>query len=236
MPDSNVPGISCCARTPMQIRPDGKNIRMEKAGQRNSSGTPPLNRADGQIKPEAVYAMTDIEIIEHYGLTPHPEGGFYRRTYASSVRITYRDCERPVSTAILFLLKEGQYSRLHRIPQDEMWHFYLGGPLRLVLITPAGDAREILLGQDICAGQLMQYNVPGGSWFGATPARGSAYSLVGCTVSPGFRMEELQLGEAKDLHALFPSARHIIDEFCPPHSVQHQDTVCERFKTTMVSP
>ncbi len=158
--------------------------------------------------------MTDIEIIEHYGLTPHPEGGFYRRSHASSVSMTYRGSERPVGTAILFLLKAGQYSRLHRIPQDEMWHFYLGGPLRLVLIRPDGDTQEVILGQDIGAGQEVQYCVPGGSWFGATPDQGSDYSLVGCTVSPGFRMDELQLGEAKDLHAQFPSATHIIDEFC----------------------
>ncbi|MBQ7606361.1 MAG: cupin domain-containing protein [Desulfovibrionaceae bacterium] len=162
--------------------------------------------------------MTDADIIKHYSLKQHPEGGMYLRTYASSDWIEYRGYKRPVSTAILFLLKEGQYSRLHRIPQDEMWHFYLGGPLRLVIIAHTGDVQDILLGQDILAGQRIQYTVPGGSWFGATPARKSAFSFVGCTVAPGFRFEELQLAEKSDLLPLFPSASQIIEEFCPPHT------------------
>lgn len=161
--------------------------------------------------------LTEREIIEHYGLTPHPEGGFYRRTYASTLTFAYQGCERPVCTAILFLLKAGQYSRLHSIPQDEMWHFYHGGALRLAVITPDGKSREIIMGQNLRAGEVVQYSVPGGSWFGATPAQGSPYSFVGCTVAPGFRFEELQLGERHALMALFPSAGEIIEEFCPPH-------------------
>ena len=161
--------------------------------------------------------MTYKEIIKHYDLSPHPEGGFYRRTYASPVATAFRGSNRPVCTAILFLLTAGQYSRLHRIPQDEMWHFYLGGALRLAMITPEGDTQEIFLGQDILADQMVQYTVPAGSWFGATPAENSAYSLVGCTVAPGFCMDELELGDEKDLLAVFPSAHHVIKEFCPPH-------------------
>lgn len=161
--------------------------------------------------------MTVSDIIEHYDLAPHPEGGFYRRTYASPITTDYRGGYRPVCTAILFLLKAGQYSRLHRIPQDEMWHFYLGDPLRLAMIEPNGESREVLLGQNILAGQIVQFSVPAGSWFGAAPAKNSAYCLVGCTVAPGFRMDELELGEGNDLLALFPSARHVIEEFCPSH-------------------
>ncbi len=161
--------------------------------------------------------MTDREIIDHYGLAPHPEGGFYSCTYASPLYTDFRDCKRPVCTAILFLLKAGQYSRLHRIPQDEIWHFYRGGPLRLVEIRPNGEVHEVILGQDISDRQMVQYCVQGGSWFGATPAENSAFSFVGCTVSPGFLMDELQLAEAEDLLPLFPLASHIIQEFCPPH-------------------
>lgn len=164
--------------------------------------------------------MTESEIIGYYNLAPHPEGGFYRRTYASPVTTDYRGTYRPVCTAIVFLLKAGQYSRLHRIPQDEMWHFYLGDPLRLAMIAPDGEPREVLLGQDILAGQSVQFCVPAGSWFGATPAKSSGYCFVGCTVAPGFRMDELELGEGKDLLVRFPSARHVIEEFCPPHRFQ----------------
>lgn len=90
--------------------------------------------------------MTAQDIIEHYKLSPHPEGGFYRRTYAAKINTDFRNLSRPVSTAILFLLREGQYSRLHRLPQDEMWHFYLGGPLRLVSIGERGEVSEVILG------------------------------------------------------------------------------------------
>ena len=67
-----------------------------------------------------------------------------------------------------------------------MWHFYLGAPLRLAIVRPDGTAEEILLGQDVLNGQYLQYTVPGGCWFGATPAEGSDFALVGCTVAPGF--------------------------------------------------
>lgn len=163
--------------------------------------------------------MTAKEIIDYYTLLPHPEGGYYRRTYASALDTNLRGKNRPVCTAILFLLESGQYSRLHRIPQDEMWHFYLGDPLRLVEIRSDGETHEILMGHDIRAHQKLQYSVQGGSWFGATPFSKNGFSLVGCTVSPGFLMEELQLGNAEELTALFPSASHTIQEFCPPHSV-----------------
>lgn len=160
---------------------------------------------------------TAEDIIKTYSLSPHPEGGFYSRTYTSPISITYRGSERPVCTAILFLLRGNQYSRLHLIPQDEMWHFYLGSPLRLVMITSDGKPHEIILGQEIISGQKLQFNVPGGSWFGATPVKGGAYSLVGCTVAPGFCMGELLLGESRDLIGRFPAASRVIREFCPPH-------------------
>ena len=123
---------------------------------------------------------------------------------------------RPVSTAILFLLRAGQYSRLHRIRQDELWHFHLGGPLRLVWIDKVGRAREVILGPDIFNGQALQFAVPGGQWFGATPAPGSGFSLVGCTVAPGFDFTDLQMARRHELERRFPLALDCIREFCPP--------------------
>ena len=163
--------------------------------------------------------MNAQTLIDSFHLAPHPEGGFYARTYAASYSIEYRGCDRPVSTAILFLLTSGQYSRLHRIPQDELWHFYMGGPLRLVVIDPHGGDHEIRLGQNIASGEVLQNCVHGGSWFGATPAEGSAFSLVGCTVSPGFCMEELCLGERDALLAMYPESAAVIREFCPAEPV-----------------
>ena len=166
--------------------------------------------------------MNPEELIAHFALAPHPEGGFYRRTYCSSGTIPQAALSsgfagpRPFGTAILFLLREGDYSRLHRIRQDEIWHFYLGGPLRLALLGPDGAAREVMLGQKPLDGQHLQYAVPAGFWFGATPCPGSGFSLVGCTVSPGFDFADLKLGRRKELLATFPAAAAGSREFCPP--------------------
>lgn len=172
--------------------------------------------------------MKADSLIAHLELSPHPEGGFYRRSYCSAELVPSKALPcgmrgpRPLSTAILFLLKEGQYSRLHRIRQDELWHFYLGGPLRLAQIDPHGLNREILLGPDLLNGQHPQYAVPAGHWFGATPAPGSAFSLVGCTVAPGFDFADLDLGCREKLLAAYPEAAACIGEFCPPAPPQTQ--------------
>ena len=158
--------------------------------------------------------MTSKDLIAHFDLTAHPEGGFYRRTYAATLPIDFNGRTRHVCTAILFLLEACQYSRLHRIPQDEIWHFYCGDPLRLVMLLPNGTVREVILGHEILAGQFVQYCVPAGAWFGAAPCIGGAYSFVGCTVSPGFVMEELEFGERDSLLKLFPGGEKIIREFC----------------------
>lgn len=166
--------------------------------------------------------MDARNIIEKLALAPHPEGGYYRRTYQCGQVLTPRgmpcgfEQPRPVSTAILFLLRAGQYSRLHRIRQDELWHFHLGGPLRLVWIDKVGRAREVILGPDIFNGQALQFAVPGGQWFGATPAPGSEFSLVGCTVAPGFDFTDLHLARRHELERRFPLALDCIREFCLP--------------------
>jgi len=171
--------------------------------------------------------MNAQEIISHYGMRPHPEGGFFRRTYEAPQTLSAEEMPcgftgpRPVSTAILFLLEQGQYSRLHRIRQDELWHFHLGGPLRLACIDTHGHPREVLLGPDILAGQHVQFPIPGGCWFGATPAPGSPFTLVSCTVAPGFAMEDLHFASAEELTQRYPSAKDCIREFCP-----QLDTAC----------
>lgn len=102
-------------------------------------------------------------LIERFGLVAHPEGGYYRESYRSDGIIPPSGLPEPFtgsrhfSTAIYFLLEQGQYSRLHRIRSDEIWHFYLGGPLRLAMIHPDGKTDKIILGQDIAAGQTLQY-------------------------------------------------------------------------------
>ena len=165
--------------------------------------------------------MQAATLIAHYRLEPHPEGGYYRETWRSDTVIAREALPegfsgpRYCSTAILFLLENRDVSRLHRIRSDEIWHFYGGGPLRLAMIFPNGTSKEIVLGQDIEAGQYVQYVVPAGVWFGAKPCAGTGFSFVGCTVSPGFDFADFELGEKTRLLQAFPQAHATIGEFCP---------------------
>jgi predicted cupin superfamily sugar epimerase len=132
--------------------------------------------------------MTADEIIARLDLTPHPEGGWYRQTWVAEVP----EAERPAGTAILFLLREGERSHWHRVDAAEIWHFYAGAPLVLALAgSDVGPAEEQVLGPDLVAGQSPQVVVPK-DWWQAARSTG-AWTLVGCTVSPGFRFEGFTL-------------------------------------------
>lgn len=163
--------------------------------------------------------MTAMELVAHFNMSPHPEGGFYAETYRSAGTIARAALpegysgDRSFSTAILFLLRQGEYSHLHRIRQDEAWHFHLGGPLRLVSLSPEGHVRETVLGTDLARGHQLQHVVPGGCWFGATPAPGTDFALVGCTVAPGFDFADFELAQREALVQAFPAARTCIHEF-----------------------
>jgi predicted cupin superfamily sugar epimerase len=149
---------------------------------------------------------TREELIERFALAPHPEGGYYRESFRAP-----RDAAgRSASTAIYFLLPRGERSKLHRLRSDEVWHFYLGGPLVVVEIDPQGVVTETRLGHNLARGEAVQHVVPAGHWFGAYPASGSAYSLVGCTVAPGFEFEEFEMGDREDLVGLYPQAEGLI--------------------------
>ena len=121
--------------------------------------------------------------------------------------------DRYFSTAIYYLLLQDQKSKLHRIKSDELWHFYLGGPLTLVGIDKRGAPYEVTLGQDIQAGQKLQHAVPAGHWFAATPTVGSEFSFVGCTVAPGFDFAEFEMGKRDQLLLQYPQASELISNF-----------------------
>ena len=165
--------------------------------------------------------MTKIEqLIKHYDLQPHPEGGWYKQTYKSNELVPLTALpgrfggDRVFSTAIYFLLEKGNFSAFHKIKSDECWHFYAGDPLKVFVIDQNDDLKTITLGNDVNKGERFQYVVPANCWFASRPAPGSEYSLVGCTVAPGFEFEDLELADGKNLSALYPQHSSIIKEFC----------------------
>jgi predicted cupin superfamily sugar epimerase len=163
--------------------------------------------------------LTRAELVESLGLAPHPEGGFFRETYRAAERFTPEGIGAPraVSTAILYLLGEGDKSRLHRIKSDELWHYHLGGGLRLTQLLPGGRIEETLLGPDLAAGQKLQHAVPAGAWFGAEPLAGAGFCLVGCTVAPGFDFADFELGKRNALVEEYPLAREAIVRLTPEY-------------------
>jgi len=163
---------------------------------------------------------TPHQLITEYSLQPHPEGGWYCQTYKSDERIAASALpqrfsgSRPISTAIYFLLEEGNFSAFHRIKSDECWHFYTGDPLLVYEIQADGEMKTITLGNDSRKGQLFQYVVPANCWFASQPAPGSTFSFVGCTVAPGFDFEDFELAEADVLAGLYPQHENIIRQLC----------------------
>lgn len=123
--------------------------------------------------------LTAAEIITLLDLKPHPEGGYYRETFRDPREVDGRS----VGTAIYFLLAEGEGSHWHCVDAAELWHFYEGAPLELE-IAYDDRRRVVTLGSDIKAGQRPQAVVPTGAWQAARTT--GAWSLVGCTVAPGF--------------------------------------------------
>ena len=124
------------------------------------------------------------DLIPKYRLSPHPEGGFYREIFRSEMQVQSIPAGEPRNavTHIYFLLTRGEISRFHRVIHDEIWNFYQGDPLKLILCTPTGT-REEIIGPEapVCV-------VPAGTWQAAEPV--GEYGLVGCTVAPGFDFED----------------------------------------------
>ena len=132
--------------------------------------------------------MIDADrIIAALGLSPHPEGGHYRETFRDGAGPS----GRAYSTAIYFLLREGEASALHRIDAAEVWHFYRGAPLELTIREEGNAAMRLVLGPDIEKGERPQIVVPPRAWQGARSL--GAWTLVGCTVAPGFEFAAFEL-------------------------------------------
>ncbi|GAA2192188.1 cupin domain-containing protein [Streptomyces bangladeshensis] len=156
---------------------------------------------------------TPEELIAHYDLEPIPrEGGLFRRTWTGPERPD----GRPEGSAIVALLTAADYSALHRLPSAEVWHFYLGDPLHLLLLAPDGTTRTPVLGPDLRAGQHLQLTVPARTWMGARVAGGGSWTFFGCTMAPGFTYADYEHGNAAHLTARYPAEAALITELCRP--------------------
>lgn len=147
------------------------------------------------------------EWIRRLELTPHPEGGYYREIYRSPGRFGARS----FSTAIYYLLEAGDFSAFHSLTSDEIWHHYAGSALELYLLGPGGSVVTALLGNNPAEGASPCVVIPAGTIFAAEPSSGAGgFSLVGCTVSPGFEFADFTLRSRRELLERFPSQAALI--------------------------
>lgn len=158
--------------------------------------------------------MSPETLIEKYSMQAHPEGGFYAEMHRDSRMVNAEgfNGQRSASTSIFFLLKEGQFSALHRIKSDEVWHFYAGEPLEIWEIERSGEMKCTLLGNPELEGATFLHVVKAGNWFGSRPARGSRFSFVGCTVAPGFDFQDFEMPDQNWFLQQFPNHSNVIKE------------------------
>lgn len=145
-------------------------------------------------------------IIKALGLAPLPgEGGYFKRTYTSTEKT---HCgTRPLATAIYYLLTREEPSKLHRLPADEVIHYYTGARVALVTLYPDGRVEKVKLGDDIANGERPQAVVPAGAWIGMYVAdyADCNWALLGTTMSPGFIDGDIELADIESLLAEYPS-------------------------------
>lgn len=146
--------------------------------------------------------LTAARLIELLGLEPLPvEGGHYRETWRS-----------PAGSAIYYLLTDepDSFSALHRLPTDEVYHFYLGDPVEMLMLQEGGRMENVTLGPDVAAGQRVQHVVPRGVWQGSRLRAGGRFALLGTTMAPGFVPQDYECGVRDALVAAYPSAAEAI--------------------------
>ena len=157
--------------------------------------------------------MNAKKIISKLQLQPHPEGGFYKETYRSDQSIPIDgEKTRNVSTAIFYLLENKDKSHFHRIQSDELWFFHSGEPLDIVYLQH-NQQFSILLGNNIENGEVPQALIPAHTWFASRIKNGTGYSLVSCTVAPGFDFSDFELANREELITEYPHLKTIIEEF-----------------------
>jgi len=142
------------------------------------------------------------------------EGGFFRRTYTGpempEIAAAGPRSSRAISSAIYYLLFDEHFSAMHRLRTDEVYHFYLGDPVELLLLYPDGVGQVVILGSDLEAGQQVQLVAPAGVWQGSRVRPGGRLALMGTTMAPAFAPEDFELGERARLLATYPEQADLI--------------------------
>jgi predicted cupin superfamily sugar epimerase len=150
-------------------------------------------------------------LIEHYKLEPLPvEQTLFTSTYRSQQEFGN---DRPLGTAIIALYcdEPRSVSLFHKLPVDEVWHFYKGDPLRLVLLYPDGSSEDVIMGNDPFKGHCVQFVVPAGVWQAGHMISGGRYSLYGCTMAPGFTDDMFEGGTRDQLVDIYPDRANDIN-------------------------
>jgi uncharacterized protein len=155
--------------------------------------------------------LTVQQIKDLLKLEPLPtEGGFFAEVYRSAHKLSesalpagYPD-ERSLSAAIYYLLTPDTFSAMHRLRGDEVYHFYLGDPVEMLLLKQDGSAEAVQLGPDIVAGMRVQHLVGAGTWQGSRLAPGGNFALMGTTMAPGFDPADFELGSRDELSRQYP--------------------------------
>ena len=164
--------------------------------------------------------MTADEIKEMLQLEPlRMEGGFFRETYRSRWMVSPdylpegMQGMHSIGTAIYFLITPDSYSRLHRLPGSEIFHFYLGDPAIMLKLKPDGTHETITLGHDLAGGARPQVVVRGHVWMGCHLAPGGKFALMGTTMSPGFDYADYETGMRDELMAQYAAAAELIRQY-----------------------
>ncbi|MFC7319702.1 cupin domain-containing protein [Halobacillus campisalis] len=154
--------------------------------------------------------MDAQNFIDQLQLEPHPEGGYYKPTYASEKVERFAQGDRSLYTSIYFLLRSGEVSHFHRLQSDELWYFHAGSSLTIHMIYPDGKYEEVKLGLHVDKGEVPQFVVPRHTIFGSSVQEEDTFSLVGCMVSPGFDFEDFELFSQDELVKEYPQHEEII--------------------------
>lgn len=161
--------------------------------------------------------LTAQRMIELLNLEPLPvEGGYFRRTYLAGEMVDRAALperyphSKAYGSAIYFLLHDDHFSALHRLLTDEIYHFYLGDPLEMLLLYPDGASEVLVPGPDLEAGQKVQLVVPRGVWQGARLRAGGRFALMGTTMAPAWDLTDFELGHREELMRRYPERAELI--------------------------